>query len=478
MNKANVFKRVLCVLIIAIFSAFMLISCDSSPEPTTDPCENGHVVVLDKGVAPTCTRGGISGGKHCARCHKVLEEQITLPPTDHTLVTSSPLEPTCTSEGYTAGSQCSVCFTVFSEKKVLDKLGHSLNDHRCTRCDYCEFEDPLLYRSTYGYDYLGTLPNGSNLQKCYNEIDRVAKEFHFDTTKNLILANSTDKEALLPQIDIIGCNLTIDELVTVLTFHEYDNPMYYWLGRSYYYYATRETIVGYVCLTCDANYINGSEREKYNSLLYEAVEEYFSIVENEDSAYLTVLAYHNMIANAIDYAFEADGVTPQDDRWAYNVIGVFSKKGAVCEGYAKALQLLLNFSGIENIYVSGYAGGRHAWNMIKLDDGKWYWCDTTWNDDPSAPDGITYDYFCVGDAEFTNHTPRTPDEDEVSERLYPLPDCAKSSFSSESILEIGEVFTVEGRRYKINGYKSAICTLANGPIPETVTYNGIEYSVK
>ena len=51
----------------------------------------------------------------------------------------------------------------------------------------------------------------------------------------------------------------------------------------------------------------------------------------------------------------------------------------VCEGYAKALQLLCREAGIPCVQLSGSAGGAHMWAAVKL-DGTWYFCDPTWND--------------------------------------------------------------------------------------------------
>jgi hypothetical protein len=61
----------------------------------------------------------------------------------------------------------------------------------------------------------------------------------------------------------------------------------------------------------------------------------------------------------------------------------------VCEGYAKALQLLCHEAGIPCLQVSGDAGGGHMWTAVKLED-KWYFCDPTW-DDPNQ-DAYSWNY--------------------------------------------------------------------------------------
>ena len=53
---------------------------------------------------------------------------------------------------------------------------------------------------------------------------------------------------------------------------------------------------------------------------------------------------------------------------------------AVCDGYAKAFELLCNYAGLEVWVESGYlAGTSHAWNGIKI-DGRVYYCDATVDD--------------------------------------------------------------------------------------------------
>lgn len=42
-----------------------------------------HVEVVDEMVAPTCTAFGLTEGKHCSKCGKVLQEQIKLPALGH-----------------------------------------------------------------------------------------------------------------------------------------------------------------------------------------------------------------------------------------------------------------------------------------------------------------------------------------------------------------------------------------------------------
>lgn len=91
--------------------------------------------------------------------------------------------------------------------------------------------------------------------------------------------------------------------------------------------------------------------------------------------------------------------------------GVLINGVAVCQGYAEAFQLFMDYLGIDCQIVKGTAGGvSHAWNAVKV-NGEWYNIDTTW-DDPiveeqavTGTDNLSYSYFLKPDEIFDkDHT--------------------------------------------------------------------------
>jgi hypothetical protein len=154
--------------------------------------------------------------------------------------------------------------------------------------------------------------------------------------------------------------------------------------------------------------------------------------------------------------------------------------------------------GIENVYIIGEASGNHAWNLVKLDDGNWYWIDLTWDDSAT----LKYNYFCVNDLQFVNwidgefgmpdgyvgnstfldsHTPNTPSHSLAFMRLYDIPARSDKPFSDADILELRETFTVDGCTYALVAYNTVqlVYVEAQGTvmIPEQVTYNDQTYTV-
>ena len=95
------------------------------------------------------------------------------------------------------------------------------------------------------------------------------------------------------------------------------------------------------------------------------------------SDYEKALYLHDYVANKVEYVMTGDHQT------AY---GALVGGKAVCAGYARAYQLLLNKAGIDAWYVAGQSlnpsTGRmegHGWNLVFM-NGKSYYTDVTWDD--------------------------------------------------------------------------------------------------
>lgn len=66
----------------------------------------------------------------------------------------------------------------------------------------------------------------------------------------------------------------------------------------------------------------------------------------------------------------------------------------VCEGYAKAFQLLCHEIKVPCVTISGSG---HMWNAVQMEDGNWYFVDVTWDDaldsrTQNDPDATKYDH--------------------------------------------------------------------------------------
>lgn len=104
----------------------------------------------------------------------------------------------------------------------------------------------------------------------------------------------------------------------------------------------------------------------------------------------------------------------QDVEDSQNIISVFLRQQTVCQGYACAVQYLLNQLGVQSVIVSGVAlGEAHAWNLIRL-DGEYYYMDATWgnngyrNREGLETSFIDYNYMAMTTEEMLmGHVPDT-----------------------------------------------------------------------
>ena len=74
----------------------------------------GHSEVIDEAVEPTCTKIGLTEGKHCSTCNEILVKQEIVDALDHeygSFVNEIPA--TCTSNGAIGHYYCKQCNTYF-----------------------------------------------------------------------------------------------------------------------------------------------------------------------------------------------------------------------------------------------------------------------------------------------------------------------------------------------------------------------------
>ena len=94
----------------------------------------GHTEVIDEAVAPTGTATGLTEGKHCAVCGKVLIAQTAVDVVDHdydAVITA----PDCENGGYTTYT-CTACGDSYVDDEV-DALGHQYDNACDADCNAC-----------------------------------------------------------------------------------------------------------------------------------------------------------------------------------------------------------------------------------------------------------------------------------------------------------------------------------------------------
>lgn len=430
----------------------------------------GHLSVTDPGVLPTCTENGLSEGAHCGRCNIVLVKQKVKYAFGHASVKLPAVEPTCTKTGLSVGSKCETCGLILEEQTVRPS-SHRYVGNNCILCGRAlmDYTDVTQYTSDEAYAYFQVADNGSAMRRLYDAMDRALTAFHTDKAANA--ADPTSAHPIVASFDYKQYGVTLSEAKEVWSFYRKDHPLFYWMAG----YVSWNS--AYIMVHTVPEYAYGSSRAKFNELVYDNIEYYVSYAQGAPSDYDITLAYYDAILQNNRYAYESDGRTPESDLWAHSILGAFQYNSFVCEGYAKLLQLLLNFSEVENRYIVGDANGSHCWNLVQMDDGKWYWFDATWDDSQSV---MTYRYFCALDGTFSTHKPTLKSGDAFYYNAS-LPKRATAAFSHRDILELNEQFTLDGNTYKRTSYHTvklvAIKNWSTCVTAGTLTYNGMEFRV-
>lgn len=304
--------------------------------------------------------------------------------------------------------------------------------------DVPSYDGISLYSSTenvfeagtgnYGYQGLN-----DDQKKLYSDIETALKNFNNDESAAFMNVSTTGGTVTTPFQVEIG-----DDMFSTGDFGEQlfqtwlaflaDHPWLFWLKNIAYQSAGNySSTMVFMPVVADGYTVQQIRADE--AVIQTAVQEYINAVSGVDDIYEKVRIVYDKIICSIDYAYQADGVTPEDAGWAHDIVGVFDSTHhkAVCEGYAKAFSFIMNILDIPNVFVTGTAsGGAHAWNTVSFDGGETYhYVDATWDDtNGKKPElGIQnkYIYFAMPkDAFEKDHTANMP-SGTGNDWLYALP---------------------------------------------------------
>ena len=132
------------------------------------------------------------------------------------------------------------------------------------------------------------------------------------------------------------------------------------------------------------------------------------------STYQKVQAIYDWITRNVRYDYANLG----NDSYLlqYTAYAAVINRTAVCNGYASLFYRLANDAGIDCRFITGTAGGYHAWNIVRMDNGKYYCLDATWDEGQT-----NYRYFMKGTTEFgQDHTVITDENNTYFWNQYPV----------------------------------------------------------
>ncbi len=215
--------------------------------------------------------------------------------------------------------------------------------------------------------------------------------------------------------------LTLDEFKMVLESTRRDHTEQFWMGTSYTY--AYNTATGMITAMQPTYIMEGKALADAKVAFEQAIVNMIERIDSTASEYEKEKGLHDMLALKVSYV---------DGKHAHNAYGALVEGKAVCEGYAEALQCLLQRVGIQSVQVYGHSLNpgtgtyeNHAWNMVRI-DGDYYLTDLTWND---QDDKLFYAYFNQTTSVFAQDHQAWPigysaeDEEYLACRVFELPTC-------------------------------------------------------
>ena len=258
----------------------------------------------------------------------------------------------------------------------------------------------------YGRGALSRLHNSTALLYAY---DRIAAGVESSKT-DISVYNGTDR-------------ITDTEIKTVFDAYRRDYPEHFWIGNNYRY--SYDSGTGNV-IDVMPNYImSGSALEKAKTAFNAAVSDMVRGITGSMREYDREKLLHDRLAEKVVY--------DDSDTHAHSAYGALVQGKAVCEGYAKAFQVVLRRVGIQSFLITGSSvnpstgkSEGHAWNAVRI-DGKYYHVDVTWDD---QGEHLFYAYF-------NKSTAAVREDHAIEETAYALPVCTS---------EAADYFVVNGGR--------------------------------
>lgn len=169
------------------------------------------------------------------------------------------------------------------------------------------------------------------------------------------------------------------------------------MGMQKYTVTTMSYDLYRIAVNIDFSYFNDKYSiDEVKDMKKQSLSKAKDIVKNLDLAnkteYERVAAINQYLCDNCEYP-KSEPYTAE----SHSIYGALIEKSAVCEGYARAAQLLFSLSDINSYYVTGDTKeGGHAWNIVEVDN-QYYQLDVTWNDSVYQPNA----YFLITDNEMS-----------------------------------------------------------------------------
>ncbi len=195
------------------------------------------------------------------------------------------------------------------------------------------------------------------------------------------------------QISLPAVIESFEEVQAIFTAFWRDNPQFFYVDNRYsvqHYTAFGKTVYTHISLLYT---MNAADRLIADKTMENVIRDIVDSIPDTKDQYIKELRVHDALLNICTYDEEAAANTAaNENKNVYSAYGALVEGRAVCEGYARAMQLLLTRVGIKSSLISGKSvktGEGHIWNLVTI-NGSQYHLDATWNDVGSSPQHVYF----------------------------------------------------------------------------------------
>ena len=204
-----------------------------------------------------------------------------------------------------------------------------------------------------------------------------------DTTVSLIGADGTTSSVPGVRVTLPGATLSNAAIVRLYEAFYSDNPQFFYLDRTYSLEGQQNPDGSTYYNTITLQYTaDATQRGTMAAALQGIVDTLLANCPQTDDQYVIEKHLHDRLNALCTYDMVAAESDIDTAPHAYTAYGALVEGKAVCEGYAKAMQLLLQKASIPVTLVTGSVketSESHMWNLITI-HGENYHLDATWND--------------------------------------------------------------------------------------------------
>lgn len=277
--------------------------------------------------------------------------------------------------------------------------------------------------SSYAFEQMGTEFSGTIKQRFYMRALSLFEEilYYDGDYENIEVWGenvSSRKGYYTGKLRYSDLGISGSEAVHVIDFFVLDHPIIFFQKSTFY-------DDNYLYFFMNSDYAEGEIRHGLLDYILEYLVSVQKTIDEDpekyDSNYDIIKYVHDQVVKKVNYmhSYNDESLVQK----AHNIIGFFrdffgDEPMFVCDGYSRTNQLILSYLDVFCITMIGKAcsadeyydsDAGHAWNVVGLGNGLYYYMDLTWDDNLSSQttgtDNISYAYYFKGKTQFlTNHT--------------------------------------------------------------------------